>query len=190
MYRHPFSQKNEIGKIVYGFLVVGVTPPSTNPYSWLVVMVLKKQGAWWIYPSFQDLNKIIVKDKLSILVIDDLWMTSMVLNSLPKLISIQSITKFTWRLIFSKQPFAIMKSITSYWWFPLSFSMHLLPSKVSWTSYLTFLSKVSWTSYLTFLCHFVLIFLWYPNLKWNFTCPCHPCGSGLTTTIQSSTLSQ
>jgi hypothetical protein len=42
-YRHPFSQKNEIEKIVQELLQVGVIHPSTNPYSSPVVMVLKKE---------------------------------------------------------------------------------------------------------------------------------------------------
>jgi hypothetical protein len=41
-YCHPFSQKNEIEKIVQEFLQVGVIHPSTSPYSFLLVMVLKK----------------------------------------------------------------------------------------------------------------------------------------------------
>jgi hypothetical protein len=41
-YHHPFSQKNEIEKIVQEFLEVGVIHPSTIPYSSPVVMVLKK----------------------------------------------------------------------------------------------------------------------------------------------------
>jgi hypothetical protein len=41
-YHHPFSQKNEIEKIVQEFLEVGVIRSSTIPCSSLVVMVLKK----------------------------------------------------------------------------------------------------------------------------------------------------
>jgi hypothetical protein len=43
-YPHHFSQKNEIEKIVQELLEVGVIRPSTNPYSSLIVMVLKKEG--------------------------------------------------------------------------------------------------------------------------------------------------
>jgi hypothetical protein len=45
-YRHPFSQKNEIEKMVQELLNVGVIHPSTSPYSSPVVMVLKKEGSW------------------------------------------------------------------------------------------------------------------------------------------------
>jgi hypothetical protein len=51
-YHHPFSQKNEIEKIVQELLEVGVIHPSTNPYSSLVVMVLKKEGTWCMCPDF------------------------------------------------------------------------------------------------------------------------------------------
>jgi hypothetical protein len=42
LYHHPFSQKNEIEKMVQELLNAGVIHPSTSPYSSLVVMVLKK----------------------------------------------------------------------------------------------------------------------------------------------------
>jgi hypothetical protein len=41
-YRHPFSQKNEIEKIVLELLNTGVIHPSTSPHSSPVVMVLNK----------------------------------------------------------------------------------------------------------------------------------------------------
>jgi hypothetical protein len=41
-YRHPFSQKNEIEKMVQELLNVGIIHPSTSPYYSPVVMVLKK----------------------------------------------------------------------------------------------------------------------------------------------------
>jgi hypothetical protein len=41
-YRHPFSQKNEIEKMVQELLNTSIIHPSTIPYSSLVVMVLKK----------------------------------------------------------------------------------------------------------------------------------------------------
>jgi hypothetical protein len=45
-YRHPFSQKNEIEKMVQELLNVGVIYPSTSPYSSPMVMVLKKEVSW------------------------------------------------------------------------------------------------------------------------------------------------
>jgi hypothetical protein len=71
-YRHPFAQKNEIEKMVQELLIVGVIRPSTSPYSSLVVMVLKKEGSWRMCPNFRALNKLTIKDKFPIPVINDL----------------------------------------------------------------------------------------------------------------------
>jgi hypothetical protein len=46
LYHHPFSQKNEIEKMVQELLNAGVIHPSTSPYSSPMVMVLKKEGSW------------------------------------------------------------------------------------------------------------------------------------------------
>jgi hypothetical protein len=46
LYHHPFSQKNEIEKMVQELLNAGVICPSTSPYLSHVVMVLKKEGSW------------------------------------------------------------------------------------------------------------------------------------------------
>jgi hypothetical protein len=72
LYRHPFSQKNEIEKMVQELLNACVIHPSTIPYSSPVVMVLKKEGSWRMCPDFCALNKLTIKDKFPIPVIDDL----------------------------------------------------------------------------------------------------------------------
>jgi hypothetical protein len=71
-YRYPFSKKNEIEKMVQELLEARVIHPSTSPYSSPVVMVLKKEGSWFMCPNFCSLNKMTIKDKLPILFIDDL----------------------------------------------------------------------------------------------------------------------
>eukprot|EP00253_Pinus_taeda_P032665 PITA_32665 len=71
-YRYPFTQKNEIEKIIKELLEAGVIRPSISPYSSPVVMVLKKDGEWRMCPEFRALNKLTVKDKFPIPVVDDL----------------------------------------------------------------------------------------------------------------------
>jgi hypothetical protein len=71
-YRHAFSQKNEIEKMVQELLNAGVIHPSTSPYFSPIVMVLKKEGSWRMCSDFHALKKLTIKDKFPILVIDDL----------------------------------------------------------------------------------------------------------------------
>jgi hypothetical protein len=71
-YRHPFAQKNEIEKMVQELLTTEVICPSTIHSSSPVFMVLKKEGSWRMCPDFRALNKLTIKDKFPIPVIDDL----------------------------------------------------------------------------------------------------------------------
>jgi hypothetical protein len=71
-YHHTFSQKSEIEKIVQELLNTSVIHPSMSPYSSLLVMVLKKEVSWNMCHDFCTLNKLTIKDKLPIPVIDDL----------------------------------------------------------------------------------------------------------------------
>eukprot|EP00253_Pinus_taeda_P036391 PITA_36391 len=71
-YRYPFAQKNEIEKIIKEVLEAGVIGPSISPYSSPMVMVLKKDGEWHMCRDFRALNKLTVKDKFPIPVVDDL----------------------------------------------------------------------------------------------------------------------
>jgi len=66
------TKRMKLKKIIKELLEAGVTHPSISPYSSLVVMVPKKDGEWCMCPNFWALNKLIVKDKFHILVVDDL----------------------------------------------------------------------------------------------------------------------
>jgi hypothetical protein len=59
-------------KIVEELRTEGVICASTSPYSYLVVIVLKKEGSWSMCPEFCALNKLTIKEKFPIPVIDDL----------------------------------------------------------------------------------------------------------------------
>jgi hypothetical protein len=72
LYRHPFAQKNKIEKIVQELLDAGVIHHSTSPYSSPVVMILKKEGTRCMCLDFNALNKLTIKDKFLIPIIDDL----------------------------------------------------------------------------------------------------------------------
>jgi hypothetical protein len=69
---HPFSQKNEIEKMVQELLNAGDIRPSKSPYSSPMVMLMKKKNYWRMCPNFRTLNKLTIKDRFLIHVIDDL----------------------------------------------------------------------------------------------------------------------
>jgi hypothetical protein len=71
-YHHPFTQKNEIEKMVQELLNTGIIRPSTSPYSSPMVMVLKKEGSWRMCHDFHTLKKLTIKDKFPIPIIYEL----------------------------------------------------------------------------------------------------------------------
>jgi hypothetical protein len=71
-YRYPYAQKSEIECMVEELLEVCIIRPSQSSYSTLMVMVLNKHGSWRMCPGYRELNKITIKDKFLIPVIDEL----------------------------------------------------------------------------------------------------------------------
>jgi hypothetical protein len=72
LYRYPYVQKSEIEPRVEEMLEVSIIIPSQSFYYALVVMVFKKDISWRMCPDYKELNKITIKDKFPILVIDEL----------------------------------------------------------------------------------------------------------------------
>jgi hypothetical protein len=71
-YRYPYTQKSEIEHMVEEMLEVGIIRPSQSSYSAPVVMVFKKDGSWGMCTDYREINKITIKDKFPIPIIDEL----------------------------------------------------------------------------------------------------------------------
>jgi hypothetical protein len=57
--------------MVEAMLEVGIIRPSQSSYSALVVMVLGKDGSWHMFLDYREINKIIIKYKFPIPIIDE-----------------------------------------------------------------------------------------------------------------------
>ena len=71
-YKYPYAQKSEIERIVVEMLEVGMIQPSQSSFSTPIELVHKKNGLWRMCPDYRELNKLSIKDKFPISVIDEL----------------------------------------------------------------------------------------------------------------------
>lgn len=71
-YRYSPAQKDEIEKQVHDMLQSGVIVHSMSPYAAPVLLVKRKDGSWRFCIDFRRLNKITVKNKFPLPVVDEL----------------------------------------------------------------------------------------------------------------------
>ncbi|GKC95235.1 retrotransposon-related protein [Tanacetum coccineum] len=71
-YKHPPGQKDAIETMVQELLDSKVIRPSNSPFSSPIVMVKKKDGSWRMCIDYRQLNKLTIKDKFPIPLIEEL----------------------------------------------------------------------------------------------------------------------
>lgn len=71
-YRYPSTHKNVIERLVEELLELGIVQPISSPYASPVVLVSKKNGSWRLCVDYSSLNKITIKYKFPIPVIEEL----------------------------------------------------------------------------------------------------------------------
>ena len=71
-YRYPYTQKSEIERMVAEMLEASIIQHSQSFFYALVVLVHKKDGSWCMCPDYRELNKLTIKAKFLIPVIDEL----------------------------------------------------------------------------------------------------------------------
>ena len=71
-YKYLAIQKNEIERIVAEMKDAGIIRDSTSSFSFLVVLVKKRDGSWRLCVDYRQLNKLAIKDKFPIPLVEEL----------------------------------------------------------------------------------------------------------------------
>jgi hypothetical protein len=71
-YRLSHSQKDTMEALILQLLKKQVIRPSVSPYSSPTILVKKKDGTWRLCIDYRKLNKLTIKNKFPIPVIEDL----------------------------------------------------------------------------------------------------------------------
>jgi len=71
-YNYPYAQKSEIERMVVEMLEANKIQPIQSSFSPPIVLVQKKDGSCHMCPDKRELNKLTIKDKFPIPIIDEL----------------------------------------------------------------------------------------------------------------------
>jgi len=71
-YIYPYAQKSENECMVVEMAGDGIIQPSQSYFSTSIVLVHKKDGSWHMCLDYWEINKLTIKDKFPIVVINEL----------------------------------------------------------------------------------------------------------------------
>ena len=70
-YKYHMVHKDEIERLVVEMKFTSIIKDSNNPFASLVILVKKKDGTWRLYIDYRQLNKLTIKDKFPIPLVEE-----------------------------------------------------------------------------------------------------------------------